>query len=60
MRASGERGLVVFCSDYRCSHNVELAPARAGLSHLNEGQKISFELKADRKTGKMNADNLRV
>jgi cold shock protein len=36
------------------------AVERAGLSHLNEGQKISFELKADRKTGKMNADNLRV
>jgi len=27
---------------------------------LNEGQKISFEVKADRKTGKMNADNLRA
>jgi len=27
---------------------------------LNEGQKVSFELKADRKTGKSNADSLRV
>jgi cold shock protein len=36
------------------------AVERSGLSHLNEGQKISFELKADRRTGKMNADNLRV
>jgi CspA family cold shock protein len=36
------------------------AVERAGLSHLNEGQKVSFELKADRKTGKSNADNLRV
>ena len=36
------------------------AVERAGLSHLNEGQKISFEVKADRRTGKMNADNLRV
>jgi cold shock protein len=36
------------------------AVERSGLSHLNEGQKISFELKADRKTGKMNADNLRA
>jgi len=27
MRASRERGLVVSCPDYRCSHNVELAPA---------------------------------
>ena len=36
------------------------AVERAGLSHLNEGQKVSFELRADRKTGKSNADNLRV
>jgi cold shock protein len=36
------------------------AVERSGLSHLNEGQKISFELKADRRTGKMNADNLRA
>jgi len=27
---------------------------------LNEGQKVSFELKADRKTGKTSADNLQV
>ena len=33
---------------------------RAGLSHLNEGQKVSFELRADRRTGKNSADNLRV
>jgi len=36
------------------------AVERSGLSHLNEGQKISFEVKADRRTGKMNADNLRA
>jgi CspA family cold shock protein len=36
------------------------AVERAGLSHLNEGQKISFEVIADRRTGKSNADNLRV
>ena len=36
------------------------AVERSGLSHLNEGQKISFEVKADRRTGKMNADNLWV
>ena len=36
------------------------AVERAGLSHLNEGQKVSFELRADRKTGKSNADNLQV
>ena len=28
------------------------AVERAGLSHLNEGQKVSFELRADRKTAK--------
>ena len=32
----------------------------AGLSQLNEGQKVSFEITADRRTGKTSADNLRV
>jgi CspA family cold shock protein len=36
------------------------AVERAGLSGLNEGQKISFEITADRKSGKSSADNLRV
>ncbi len=36
------------------------AVERAGLSGLNEGQKISFELVADRKTGKSSADNLKA
>jgi cold shock protein len=36
------------------------AVERAGLSYLNEGQKVSFEITADRKTGKTSADNLRV
>jgi cold shock protein len=36
------------------------AVERAGLSQLNEGQKVSFELRADRKSGKSSADNLRV
>nr|WP_246801069.1 hypothetical protein [Bradyrhizobium genosp. L] len=27
MRQSGVRGLLVYCSDHRCSHSVELAPA---------------------------------
>ena len=31
----------------------------AGMRTLNEGQKVSFELRADRKTGKSSADNLR-
>lgn len=32
----------------------------SGLSHLQEGQKISFELVADRRTGKSSAGNLRA
>ncbi len=36
------------------------AVERAGLSTLNEGQKISFEVVADRRTGKSSADNLRA
>jgi CspA family cold shock protein len=36
------------------------AVERAGLSSLNEGQKISFEITADRRSGKSSADNLRV
>jgi cold shock protein len=36
------------------------AVERAGLSFLSEGQKVSFEIRADRKTGKSNADNLQV
>ncbi len=36
------------------------AVERAGLSTLNEGQKVSFDLVADRRTGKSSAQNLRV
>ena len=36
------------------------AVERAGMSTLNEGQKVEFELVADRRTGKQNADNLRA
>jgi CspA family cold shock protein len=36
------------------------AVERAGLSGLNEGQKISFEVVADRRTGKSSADNLKA
>jgi CspA family cold shock protein len=34
------------------------AVERAGLSNLAEGQKVSFELKADKMRGKSSADNL--
>jgi len=34
------------------------AVERAGMQSLNEGQKISFEVVADRRTGKSAADNL--
>jgi CspA family cold shock protein len=36
------------------------AVERAGLQSLNEGQKVSYDLVADRKTGKSAAVNLRA
>jgi len=36
------------------------AVERAGLSTLNEGQKVSFEVVADRRTGKSAAENLQT
>ena len=36
------------------------AVERAGMQTLNEGQKVSYDLVADRKTGKSSADNLKV
>ncbi len=36
------------------------AVERAGLNTLNEGQKVSFDVVDDRKTGKSSADNLRA
>jgi CspA family cold shock protein len=35
------------------------AVERAGLGTLREGQKVSFEIVADRRSGKSSADNLR-
>ena len=34
------------------------AVERAGMSNLNEGQKVKFELVADKRTGKTSAGNL--
>ena len=36
------------------------AVERSGLGGLQEGQKLSYELVSDRKSGKMSADNLSV
>jgi cold shock protein len=36
------------------------AVERAGMSTLNEGQKVSFDVTADRRTGKSSAENLRA
>lgn len=36
------------------------AVERAGMSTLSEGQKVSFEVVADRKSGKSSAENLRT
>ena len=35
------------------------AVERAGMSSLSEGQKVSYEVVADRKTGKSSAENLK-
>lgn len=35
------------------------AVERAGLGDLREGQKLSFDLVADKKSGKMSADSLK-
>jgi CspA family cold shock protein len=36
------------------------AVERAGIAYLNEGQKLSYELKADPRRGKSNAENLKL
>jgi cold shock protein len=36
------------------------AVERAGMNMLNEGQKVSYDIVADRRTGKSSADNLRA
>ena len=36
------------------------AVERAGIGHLPDGQKVSYELVADRKTGKKSADQLKL
>jgi CspA family cold shock protein len=36
------------------------AVERAGMHSLNEGQKVSYDVVPDRKTGKSSAENLRA
>jgi cold shock protein len=36
------------------------AVERAGMSTLNEGQEVAFEVVADRRTGKSSAENLKA
>ena len=36
------------------------AVQRAGLNTLNEGQKVSYDVAQDRRTGKSSADNLQA
>ena len=36
------------------------AVERAGMRTLNEGQKVSYELETDRRSGKQSADQLRA
>jgi cold shock protein len=47
---SGSKDVVVHIS----------AVERAGMSTLNEGQRLSFDVVADRRTGKSAAENLRT
>jgi len=39
---------------------VHISAASARASHAAEGQKISYEIVADRRSGKSSADNLRA
>jgi cold shock protein len=39
---------------------IATALERAGLHSLNEGQKVSFDTREDRKTGKIAVDNIQV
>ena len=36
------------------------AVERAGMSGLNEGQKVSFEIVTDKRSGRSSADNLQI
>jgi CspA family cold shock protein len=36
------------------------AVERAGMSSLNEGQKVTYDIVADRRSGKSSAENLRA
>ena len=36
------------------------AVERAGMNDLSDGQKLSYELTADKRSGKMSADNLKA
>ena len=36
------------------------AVERAGMHNLNEGQKVSYDVVADKRTGKSSAENLRA
>ena len=36
------------------------AVERAGMNGLNEGQKVTYEIVADRRSGKSSADNLKA
>ena len=42
------------------AHSVRHAVERAGIGSLHEGQKLSFELERDQRSGKMSAGQLQT
>ena len=56
----GEGSLPPDSHGYADMGTLVSAVERAGLGTLREGQKISYEIVADRRSGKSSADNLRA
>jgi CspA family cold shock protein len=59
MLEASQQGWLGFASRQRGPTEFQGALERAGMSTLSEGQKLSFEVVADRRSGKSAAENLR-
>jgi hypothetical protein len=57
-----DQPLELLCEDHVRTYVIPFLSAveRAGMSGLIEGQKVSFDVVADRRTGKSAAENLRT